>query len=512
MELEVLPSGLKTVLLEGGLEVKIYYLECLAQATYTISHEGVAFIVDPRRDVDVYIKELEENNLKLKGILETHFHADFVSGHCELAKKTGATIYYGPGSATRAQFDIHELKDNEVIEFTSRYGIKTLHTPGHTPESVVYLVVDRANGDKPLQAFTGDTLFIGSCGRPDLVGSIGHTAEDMARMMYHSLWEKIATLPDDVQVFPAHGAGSPCGKNLGSDLYSTIGKERLTNPCFQYKQESDFIQYLTADQPTAPQYFSHAVAKNWLGVEDVEKELSRVVTVPPSEFSALMSSGDYTVIDTRKPSEFSAGHIPGSLSFSLGGAGGAVVGAEDGNFAIWVGTLISSATELLIVTERGKEGETLQRLSRIAYTNVKAVLQGGIESYREAGLPLASFERIDLRTPNTSLDSLLSSGHKLLDVRTETEFKSNSAVSATNTPLASINSHLAQLDKSTDYIAFCVSGYRSAIATSLLRRAGFKVRDVYGGFAAISVYAPSHTTSGSVCPRMQTIIDTMLKT
>ncbi|CAI8026433.1 Uncharacterized protein YrkH, partial [Geodia barretti] len=370
MDLEVLPSGLKTVVSEkGGLEVRIYYLECLAQATYIISHEGAAFIVDPRRDVDVYIKDLAEHKLKLKGILETHFHADFVSGHCELARRTGATIYFGPGAASRTQFTIHEMKDGEVIELSSRYAIRAIHTPGHTPESVVYLIQE---GDKPLKAFTGDTLMIGSCGRPDLVGSIGHTADQMARLMYNSLWKKLAVLPDSVQIFPAHGAGSPCGKNLGSALYCTIGTQKLTNPAFHYQNEDEFVEFLTADQPVAPQYFPHTATKNWVGVEDVAEELSRVPYLSPAEFHNLLGSGrEYTVIDTRKPKDFFAGHIAGSLSFSLGGAGGAVVGAEDGNFAIWVGTLVSSSAELLIVAESGREGETLQRLSRIAFTNVR---------------------------------------------------------------------------------------------------------------------------------------------
>jgi rhodanese-related sulfurtransferase len=199
-----------------------------------------------------------------------------------------------------------------------------------------------------------------------------------------------------------------------------------------------------------------------------------------------------------QPKDFFSGHVAGSLSFSLGGAGGVVVGAEDGNFAIWVGTLVANTAELLIVSERGKEGETLQRLSRIAYTNVKGVLKGGIEAYREAGLPLESFNRIDLRAPETSLDSLLSSGHRLLDVRTEGEFQSNTATSAANTPLATLPTQLDKLDRSSEYVAFCVSGYRSAIATSLLRRAGFRVRDIHGGFAAISWTAPSQTTSGKV--------------
>jgi hydroxyacylglutathione hydrolase len=247
-------------------------------------------------------------------------------------------------------------------------------------------------------------------------------------------------------------------------------------------------------------------------VEDVAEELSRVPYLSPAEFHNLLGSGrEYTIIDTRKPKDFFSGHIAGSLSFSLGGAGGAVVGTEDGNFAIWVGTLVSSSAELLIVAESGRDGETLQRLSRIAFTNVKGVLKGGIDAYKDAGFALESFQRIDLREPETSLESLLASGHRLIDVRTETEYNGNTATSATNMPLATLPTQLDRLDRSVDYVAFCVSGYRSAIATSLLRKAGFRVRDIFGGFAAINWTAPSHTTSRAVCPRMKAIADSLFK-
>jgi glyoxylase-like metal-dependent hydrolase (beta-lactamase superfamily II) len=259
-----LPSGLKEVISEtSGLQIRIYYLECLAHASYIIFHENKAFVVDPRRDVDAYVEvridcsvffpavysfvkfkgypqiltqELANLGATLAGVLETHFHADFVSGHLELQERFNVPIYFGPGAGSRAKFPLHEVQDGEEISLSTRYCFKVRHTPGHTPESVCYVLLDRDNNSKPIKVFTGDTLFIGSCGRPDLVGSLGHTAEQMAADMYESLTSKLMTLPVDVQVFPAHGAGSPCGKNLGSALYSTIGQEMATNPALQFNE------------------------------------------------------------------------------------------------------------------------------------------------------------------------------------------------------------------------------------------------------------------------------------
>lgn len=511
MALEVLPSGLKTVVSDDGLEVRVYYLECLAQATFIISHEGSAFIVDPRRDVDAFLADLKTNNLSLKGILETHFHADFVSGHYELMQRTGATIYFGPGSSDRCKFPHHQLADNEMIDFSSRYAIRVLHTPGHTPESVVYLVVDITNNNRPLKAFTGDTLFIGSCGRPDLVGSVGFTAEQMSKLMFSSLKNKICTLPDDVQVFPAHGAGSPCGKNLSADLYSTIGKEKLTNPALQYTDEDEFVKFLTTGQPDAPQYFGFDVQQNISGAPLLAEELAQVPRVSALEFKALMDSGSCTTIDTRNADDFAAGYMQGALNFPLGDAGGTIVGPEDGNFAIWIGTLVSSSSDILLICDPGKEGEGLQRLSRIGYTKVKAVLEGGMASYRAAGLPLASTTRINLKTGDP-LETYLGSGRVLVDVRTGGEVSSNTGKGALNLPLAEIYSLMERkLDKKTNYIAFCKAGFRSAIASSVLRKAGYSVQDIIGGFAAINVYAPTHTTTGEVCPSMKAVIDAMEK-
>lgn len=511
-ELEILPSGLKEIVndQDSGLEVRIYYLECLAQATYIIAHEGKAFIVDPRRDVDTFIQELNALGAKLIGILETHFHADFVSGHNELMQRTQAPIYFGPTAGPRCQFPHHELKDEEIIQFSSRYSIKVLHTPGHTPEAVVYLLIDTSNSDKPIKAFTGDTLFIGSCGRPDLVGSVGFTAGQMARMMFETLRSKISTLPSDVQVYPAHGAGSPCGKNLSTDLYSTIGKEMQTNPALKFTDEDEFIKFLTDGQPVAPGYFSHDVAQNTAGALPLSEVLSKIPRLTNDQFKLTVdnNTADYTVIDTRNPEEYNAGYIKGSLNFPLGESGGAILRPEDGNFAIWVGTLLQSDRQLLLIAKPGKEGEALQRLARIGYTNVKGILKNGMTDWIQSGYPVHATQRIDIRPGHgTSLQDLVSNGYNLIDVRTKQEYEGNTVKGSHNLPLNEIYKHLEELDKSKRYLAFCSTGYRSIIAISILRASGINAVDVFGGFAAASVYAPDLTISGKVCPAMKSMID-----
>lgn len=506
--MECLPTGLKTILTEpSGLKVEIFYLECLAQASYLISHEGKAFMVDPRRDVEPFFEVLKSEDLSLCGVLETHFHADFVSGHYEIGKRAGVPIYFGPGAMERCKFPVHELKDNEVIEFSSQYSIHALSTPGHTMESVVYLVVDKSQNNRPLKAFTGDTLFIGSCGRPDLVGSIGFTAEDMSRHMYRTMRDKISTLPDDVQIFPAHGAGSPCGKNISKDLYSTIGKEKATNPALRYTDEEEFVKFLVANQPTSPKYFSYNVQLNTEGAPMLAEDLSSIPKLCTSEFTKNMFNDDSCVIiDTRNAVEFCKGHIPGSMNFPLGAAGGAIVGHEDGNFAIWIGTCLSNKTDLLLVNAPGKDSEALQRLARIGYTNVRGVLCGGIDAYVQGDHAVTRNSRINLFC-GPSLADYISQGYQLLDVRTKGEFEGNTVKGAINIPLAQLDSLTGLLNKDQKYIAFCAGGFRSTIAASILKARGFKVQDVDKGFAAISVTSPLVTTTGKVCPILKAAIE-----
>lgn len=506
--MECLPTGLKTVLTEpSGLKVEIFYLECLAQASYLISHEGKAFMVDPRRDVEPFFEVLKSEGLSLCGVLETHFHADFVSGHYEIGKRAGVPIYFGPTAKERCKFPVHELKDNEVIEFSSQYSIRALSTPGHTMESVVYLVVDKTQNDKPLKAFTGDTLFIGSCGRPDLVGSIGFTAETMSRHMYHTMRDKISTLPDSVQIFPAHGAGSPCGKNISKDLYSTIGKERATNPALSYSDEEEFVKFLVSDQPMSPKYFSYNVQLNTEGAPVLTDNLSCIPELCASEFTKNMFNDDSCVIvDTRNAVEFCKGHIPGSMNFPLGAAGGTILELEDGNFAMWIGTCLSNKTEFLLVNAPGKDSEALQRLARIGYTNVRGVLSGGIDAYVRGEYAVAMDSRVNLLS-GPSLTEYVSQGYQLLDVRTKGEYEGNTVKGAINIPLAQLDSLTGLLNKDQKYIAFCAGGFRSTIAASILKSKGFKVQDVDKGFAAISVTSPLLTTTGKVCPMMKAAIE-----
>ncbi|XP_065911105.1 uncharacterized protein [Dysidea avara] len=498
-DVKVLPSGLRDIVkTPKGLEVKIFYLECLAHASYTIHHKESAFVIDPRRDVDAYISEAQKGGWSIEGVLETHVHADFVSGHCELAERTGATIYFGPGASDRLKFPHHEVKDGELLDITDVYAIKVLHTPGHTMESVVWLVVDKEEGNRPIHAFTGDTLFIGSCGRPDLIGTAGHTAKEMSERMFYSLKNKICTLPDDVKVFPAHGAGSPCGKNLSSDLYSTIEKEKATNPALQYNNVDKFVEYLTEGQPAAPMYFTHDVQTNLEGAGAIANEVAQIVKMSPEE------------IKEKTVPDYAAAHVEGSINISLGTEGGATLSVEDGNFCIWVGSVISKDDKIYLINEPGRDKEAVQRLARIGY-KTSGILDGGIEAWKNAGLPLASHKRIDLSTKDENLQDLLSTGYKLLDVRTPPEYSNNCAKVAMNTPLANLAEYFDKLDKNTPYICYCAAGYRSSIATSLLNQHGFKAMDIYGGFAAISVFNPELTTTGKVCPTMKKVIDQLLQ-
>lgn len=506
-----LPSGLKEVISEtSGLQIRIYYLECLAHASYIIFHENKAFVVDPKRDVDAYVEELANLGATLAGVLETHFHADFVSGHLELQERFNVPIYFGPGAGSRAKFPLHEVQDGEEISLSTRYCFKVRHTPGHTPESVCYVLLDRDNNSKPIKVFTGDTLFIGSCGRPDLVGSLGHTAEQMAADMYESLTSKLMTLPVDVQVFPAHGAGSPCGKNLGSALYSTIGQEMATNPALQFNEKSEFVKFLTQDPQATPHYFTFDVASNIEGAPPLKDDVLRVPRVGPVDFMKhYMKSDDFVVLDTRNAVDFANSFIPKSINCPIGSEGGVIVGPEDGNFSIWVGTMIRQSQKLGLVTPPGREMETLQRLGRIGYSNVVCVLDGGIASWKANGYPAYAFTKLNLEKNCSSLRTMMEAGFQIVDVRTEAEFKENAVKSAVNLPLSHLNSLMDQLDKDLPVVCYCKGGFRSAIAVSLLLKNGFTTQDVSKGFAAISTYCPSCTSTGKVCSSLKEMIDAM---
>ncbi|XP_065826908.1 uncharacterized protein [Oscarella lobularis] len=500
-EVVILPSGLKEVHDIDGASVRIYYLECLAQASYMISHDGNAILVDPRRDVDAYLQELNANELTLKGIFLTHVHADFVSGHKELQDRASVGVYMGAGAAERCQFQPYETKDNEIIHLSEKFSIRAVHTPGHTPESVTWILINKEDENKAKAAFTGDTLFIGSCGRPDLVGSVGYTAEEMAGLMFDSLNNKLKTLPDDTKVYPAHGAGSPCGKSLGAGLSSTIGSEKLTNFALQFQEKNAFVKFLTSGQPPAPSYFQYDVAQNLKGATCLADVIKEVKWLEPAEFQEAIKGDDVTILDSRRIEDYNAGHIDKALCFPAGQEGGAVVKAEEGNFAIWVGTLIQPTAKLAVVAYPDQIVETIQRLARIGY-KVLCVLKNGMKGWEEtASLPVIQSQRVSLKT-NEDYDRLLENG-VVIDIRTPSEFETDHAKSSVNVSLNELKNALKLFDKTKKYYAYCSSGYRSAIALSLMQSAGFDAYDIVNGFAGIVAHLPERTLHGKMCPSLK---------
>ena len=453
--------------------------------------------MDPRRDVDVYLREIESRGLKLKGILLSHVHADFVSGHLELHERSGATICVS--SAAPVTYPHLPCDDGEYLVLTDRYAMKALHTPGHTPGCITWLIVDRTNGDRPLDAFTGDTLFVGSCGRPDLLGSMGLTKEEMSHKMFKTLTEKIMKLPEDCVVYPAHGAGSPCGKSLGKELNSTIGKEIKTNPTLQFTDVDEFTKFVTSDQPHAPQYFLNAVHQNISGAANVAVELGKVNHLGAQDFSVLRHSKAHNicVLDTRDNDDFAEAHIPGAINISIGKHAGITLSAEEGNFAIWVGTIIAPTDKILVVADLGKEQETLERLLRIGYNNAIAVLRGGMEAWKAAGLPIANFKRYGT-TPDV-FEHLKEQDYTIVDIRTEGEFQCPAKGHVKNSICVPLNKlkEMApdKLPLSGKFALLCIGGFRSVIAASVLLGMGYSdVTDFHGGYYKIMENAKEWTT------------------
>ncbi|EGD75703.1 beta-lactamase domain-containing protein [Salpingoeca rosetta] len=473
----------KTLKLEDGLTLYTFYLECLAHGSYMVCHEGNCFIVDPRRDIGIYSKYLQDHNLKLKGVLESHLHADFVSGHMELHKRYGATIFIGEDAG--AQFPHYPCGDGEMLLLSSKYAIRAMPTPGHTPGCVTWVVVERAT-DKAVMAFTGDTLFVGGCGRPDLVGALNPdlTPEVLSKMMFKSLREKILSLPDECLVFPAHGPGSPCGKGISADLSSTIGKEKETNPALQIDDEQKFIEFNTAGLDTAPQYFPSAVMANLKGADDLDREVENVTSLSISEFKAAMGD-DVVILDTRNAGPFAAGHIKGALNIPLGLGGGVHLEYEDGNFAIWVGTLIAPKAKVLIIAEEGKGKEAIERLGRIGYAQqIIGNLKSGMETWIEAGEPVDKFDKITVESADT-IRQLQAKGYVIVDTRTSGEYSCvvrGHVKGSINLPLAELPQSCSALDRDKKYVVYCLGGFRSAIAVSLLRQKGFDAVDFVGGY------------------------------
>jgi hydroxyacylglutathione hydrolase len=442
-----------------------FYLGCLAHASYLIGSDGVAAVVDPQRDVDIYLTAARELNLRIAHIIETHLHADFVSGHGELAERTGATIYLGEGSG--ATFPHRAVRQGDEIAF-GKVRLRFLQTPGHTVESVSIVVTDLERGETPTAVLTGDTLFIGDVGRPDLAES--HTPQQLARLLYDSLREKILKLPDETLVYPAHGAGSMCGRNISADRSSTIGRERRTNYALQPMAPEAFVAMMTQDLPARPEYFKQDVDYNRRGAMPLEN-LPPLAHLSPAEAQSRQAGG-VTILDTRSAIEFASGHIPRSIQIGLGG-----------QFASWAGALFGLGRELILVAEDSKTAdEARMRLARVGIERVSGVVDGGIAGWAAAGLPLSMMQQITVQDLHDS------DGHfQIIDVRRPGEWKGGHIVGASLHPLDSLAADIPGLDHSRPAAVHCKSGYRSAIACSLMESTGFEgAVNVIGGFDAWS--------------------------
>jgi hydroxyacylglutathione hydrolase len=444
------------------MQFEQFYLNCLAHASYLIGSGGIAAIIDPQRDIEIYIKAAEEHGLKIAHIFETHLHADFVSGHKELAQRTGAKIYIGERAG--AKFAHVPLRDGFSLQF-GEVEIRALETPGHTPESTCLLVFDREkSADKPWAALTGDTLFIGDVGRPDLAE--GYTPQQLAGDLFDSLHEKLLTLPDDVLVYPAHGAGSLCGRNMRADRFSTIGTERLTNAALQVKTRDDFIRELTTHLPPRPQYFAEDAAINREGA-DALQDLRPLPALSPDDVREAQAHG-YVLLDTRAGDDFARGHVPGSVNIGLGG-----------QFASWAGTVLGLGAKMIIIAESDeKAAEARLRLARVGIEHVIGYLKNGVRGWEEAGNSLEKILQITAVQLRDRLEQLT-----VLDVRREPEWQAGHIEGAHWHALDDFPRALPELDRDAPIAVHCKGGYRSIIAASLLRRAGFRnVTDVLGGY------------------------------
>ena len=458
------------------------YTGCLAQGAYYIESNGEVAIIDPLREVQDYIDKAEKNNSKIKYIFETHFHADFVSGHVTLSEKTGAKIVYGPTAKTN--FDALIAEDNQVFN-VGNITIKVLHTPGHTMESTCYLLKDEKGKDHAL--FSGDTLFLGDVGRPDLAQKGDLTQEDLAGFLFDSLRTKIMPLADDVIVYPAHGAGSACGKNLSKETVGTIGNQKETNYALRANMtKEEFIKEVTDGLLPPPAYFPLNVKLNKEGYQDVVDVIKQSTKpLSPKEFELLANETEAVILDVRHQSEFIKGFIPQSIFIGLGGT-----------FAPWVGALIKDIKQpILLVTPEGKEEHTITRLSRVGFDNVLGYLEGSFEAWKSSGKEIDTLESVSAQT----LEEKINEDALVFDVRKLGEFTSEHIEIATSTPLDFLNDHITEFPKSKDFYVHCAGGYRSVIAASILKARGFhNVIDVAGGYGAIKKTGIKRTEA--VCP------------
>ncbi len=458
---------------------KQFYLGCLSHASYYIGSDDEAAVIDPQRDVQQYIDEAEANGQKIKYVIETHSHADFVSGHIELAGKTGAQIVYGQRANT--QFPTLKVKDGDELSIGA-VKLEFRETPGHTPEGITIIAKDTADSTSPLKVFTGDTLFIGDVGRPDLIGSKGFTAEQMGGMLYDSLHDKILPLPDDAEIYPAHGAGSLCGKSLSKETWSTLGQQRKFNYALQPMTKEEFVKIVAADQPEVPAYFPKSAAKNLEGSAPLA-EIGK-----PRELSTdEILNFDGVVIDVRQNAEYGAGHVPNSVNIGLGG-----------QFASWAGTLIPIGTEIAIVANNETEvEEAVTRLARVGHETV-----GGSILFHNYSGEVKSVEQVSVNEVSELANT--EESLQFVDVRRAPEHNAGHAVRTVNIPLDKLATEFEKLDPSAPTYVICQGGYRSSIGTSILENAGFsKVYNVTGGTAKWVEAGLDTEVSASACASTQ---------
>ena len=442
-----------------------FYLGCLAHASYLLGSQGEAIVVDPQRDVDLYLKAAQENGLTIRHIFETHLHADFVSGHKELAARTGAKIYFGAQAG--ATFQHVAVRDGFELRFGNA-RIVALETPGHTMESICLVVTDDEKAAKPWAVLTGDTLFIGDVGRPDL--SRTHTPEELAGMLYDSLHNKLLTLPDEVLVYPAHGAGSLCGRNMRAERSSTIGTERLTNYALQIPTRQEFISQLTSNLPARPDYFLQDAEINRGGAPALS-DLPDLKAISPAELKAKLEEG-VIALDIRPGEQFAAGHVPGSVNIAL-----------SGQFASWAGTILGLSSRPVLIADTPEQlSEARLRLARVGIEAEREYLEGGVAGWKQAGFDLATLREIPVQELQ---QQLVEDKIRVLDVRRETEWMAGHIDQAAWWPLDRFRVSPPEVDLDVPLAVHCQSGYRSMIACSLLQRAGFRnVVNVSGGFGA----------------------------
>jgi rhodanese-related sulfurtransferase/glyoxylase-like metal-dependent hydrolase (beta-lactamase superfamily II) len=452
--------------------LKQYYLGCLAHASYLLGDEstGTAVVVDPQRDVHQYLADAEEQGFQIRHVFLTHFHADFIAGHLELRDRCGATIHLG--SRAEAEYSFVPMNDGDALEFPGM-KLQVLETPGHTIESISILVFDlKRSSERPCAVLTGDTLFIGDVGRPDLRASLGWTANDLGAHLYDSLHNKLLPLPDEVLVYPAHGAGSLCGKNLSSDTVSTLGEQRRLNYALKPMTKEDFIRLVTADQPDAPPYFTYDAILNTRERATLDANLGQVLK--PIELGEVLALGDRgaQLIDVREPADFAKGHLAGSLNIGLGG-----------QYATWAGTLLDRAKPIVIIAEPGREQEAALRLGRIGFDHVRGYLRGGMEALADRPDLVWPTERIGVLIALEELES--PAAPVVLDVRNPGEWNDRHIRGSINLPLNHLQERIDEVPRNRRIIVHCAGGYRSSIAASILHQYGItNLSEIAGGLAA----------------------------